>query len=110
MSMAKDAYANYVVKTALEVLEEGPQRDQIYGELLSNLAELVSFVIIESTLLLKVDFISKSISCPIPMRAVHNFKGVRPIYQTHRRNDQGTPACVIKPDARTSLADMKKTH
>jgi len=38
--MSKNAYANYVVKTALEVLEEGQQRDQLYSELLSNLAEL----------------------------------------------------------------------
>ena len=42
VSMSKNAYANYVVKTALEVLEEGRQRDQLYSELLSNLAELVS--------------------------------------------------------------------
>eukprot|EP00579_Thalassiosira_antarctica_P009940 CAMPEP_0201920654 /NCGR_PEP_ID=MMETSP0903-20130614/9214_1 /ASSEMBLY_ACC=CAM_ASM_000552 /TAXON_ID=420261 /ORGANISM="Thalassiosira antarctica, Strain CCMP982" /LENGTH=525 /DNA_ID=CAMNT_0048457451 /DNA_START=98 /DNA_END=1671 /DNA_ORIENTATION=+ len=40
VSMSKNAYANYVVKTALEVLEEGRQRDQLYSELLSNLAEL----------------------------------------------------------------------
>mmetsp|Transcript_34568 Transcript_34568/g.60797 ORF Transcript_34568/g.60797 Transcript_34568/m.60797 type:complete len:316 (-) Transcript_34568:1007-1954(-) len=40
VSMSKNAYANYVVKTALEVLEEGQQRDQLYSELLSNLAEL----------------------------------------------------------------------
>lgn len=40
VSMSKNAYANYVVKTALEVLEEGKQRDQLYSELLSNLAEL----------------------------------------------------------------------
>ena len=42
VSMAKDPYANYVVKTALEVLEESDQRDELYSELLANLAELVS--------------------------------------------------------------------
>lgn len=42
--MSKDPYANYVVKTAMEVLEEGPQRDQLYAVLLSHQAELVSSV------------------------------------------------------------------
>jgi hypothetical protein len=40
--MSKDPYANYVVKTAMEVLEEGKQRDQLYAVLLSHQAELVS--------------------------------------------------------------------
>ena len=40
--MAKDPYANYVVKTALEVLEVGHLRDELFRELQSNLAELVS--------------------------------------------------------------------
>jgi hypothetical protein len=40
--MSKDPYANYVVKTAMEVLEEGKQRDQLYAVLLSHQAKLVS--------------------------------------------------------------------
>ncbi|KAL7537460.1 hypothetical protein ACHAWF_005775 [Thalassiosira exigua] len=40
VSMAEDAYANYVVKTALDVLPEGPQRDQIFAVLLANLEDL----------------------------------------------------------------------
>lgn len=42
VALSKDAYGNYVMKTALEVLEDGAQRDQIYSELLANLEKLVS--------------------------------------------------------------------
>jgi pumilio RNA-binding family len=42
MSMSKDPYANYVIKTALKVIEEGEQRDKLYSILLSRRAELVS--------------------------------------------------------------------
>lgn len=38
--MAKDPFANYVVKTALEVIEEGEQKDKLYAKLLSHQAEL----------------------------------------------------------------------
>lgn len=40
--MAEDAYANYVLKTVLEVLEEGEQRDALLAVLASSLEELVS--------------------------------------------------------------------
>ena len=39
--MAKDPFANYVVKTALEVIEEGEQKVELYTKLLSHQAELV---------------------------------------------------------------------
>eukprot|EP01082_Thalassiosira_pseudonana_P015105 g13592.t1.3.5e17418b g13592 g13592.t1 contig82:79516-81229(+) len=42
VSMAEDAYANYVLKTVLEVLEEGEQRDALFAVLASSLEELVS--------------------------------------------------------------------
>ena len=42
--MSKDPYANYVVKTAMEVLDEGKERDQLYAVLLSHQAELVSSI------------------------------------------------------------------
>ncbi|KAL3772927.1 LOW QUALITY PROTEIN: hypothetical protein ACHAW5_005911 [Stephanodiscus triporus] len=48
LSMSKDPYANYVVKTALEVLEEGPQRDQLYAVLLSHQAELYIVAMLNS--------------------------------------------------------------
>ena len=41
VSMSKNPYGNYVIKTALDVLEEGELRERLYNELLSNLAELV---------------------------------------------------------------------
>lgn len=40
VSMAEDNYANYVLKTALDVLEEGPLRDRMFGRLLASLDEL----------------------------------------------------------------------
>ncbi len=40
--MSKDPYANYVIKIALKVLEEGEQRDRLFSILLSHQAELVS--------------------------------------------------------------------
>jgi hypothetical protein len=40
VSMAKDPFANYVVKTALEAIEEGEQKDKLYAKLLSHQAEL----------------------------------------------------------------------
>lgn len=42
ISMAKDPYANYVVNTALKVLENGQLRDELYFLLQSKLNELVS--------------------------------------------------------------------
>jgi hypothetical protein len=39
--MAKDPYANYVVNTALKVLERGKQRDELFLMLQSKLDELV---------------------------------------------------------------------
>ena len=42
VSMAKDAFANYVIKTSLDVLEDGPQRENMFHQLLSSLDELVS--------------------------------------------------------------------
>ncbi len=41
--MSKDPYANYVVKTALKVLQDGEQRDRLFSILLSHQADLVSF-------------------------------------------------------------------
>ena len=38
--MSKDPFANYVVKTALEVIEEGEQKDKLFAMLLSHQAEL----------------------------------------------------------------------
>eukprot|EP00571_Detonula_confervacea_P014742 CAMPEP_0172300530 /NCGR_PEP_ID=MMETSP1058-20130122/2595_1 /TAXON_ID=83371 /ORGANISM="Detonula confervacea, Strain CCMP 353" /LENGTH=532 /DNA_ID=CAMNT_0013010331 /DNA_START=270 /DNA_END=1868 /DNA_ORIENTATION=+ len=40
VSMAEDNYANYVLKTALDVLEEGPQREKMFSMLLSSLEDL----------------------------------------------------------------------
>jgi hypothetical protein len=40
VSMAKDPFANYVVKTALEAIEEGEQKDKLYAKLLVHQAEL----------------------------------------------------------------------
>lgn len=40
VSMAEDAYANYVMKTVLDIVEEGPKRERMFGMLLSNLGEL----------------------------------------------------------------------
>ncbi|KAL3807999.1 hypothetical protein ACHAXA_011161 [Cyclostephanos tholiformis] len=40
LSMSKDPYANYVVKTALKVLQEGEQRDRLFSILLSHQADL----------------------------------------------------------------------
>lgn len=40
--MSMDAYANYVVKTAMDFIESSPQRDQLFGLLVSHLTELVS--------------------------------------------------------------------
>ena len=41
--MAEDNYANYVLKTALDVLEEGsPLRERLFGILISGLEDLVS--------------------------------------------------------------------
>lgn len=52
VSMSKNPYGNYVIKTALEVLEEGELRERLYSELLSNLAELVRSISYLSILLL----------------------------------------------------------
>jgi len=40
LSMAEDAYANYVMKTVLDILEEGPKRERLFNLLLSNLGQL----------------------------------------------------------------------
>lgn len=42
ISMARDQYANYVLKTVLDGLEEGEQRDQLFVPLQSSLEVLVS--------------------------------------------------------------------
>jgi hypothetical protein len=41
VSMAQDAYANYVVRTALEAVEIGEQRDKLFDVLISSLDKLV---------------------------------------------------------------------
>lgn len=40
VAMAGDTYGNYVVKTSLSVVEEGPQRERLFKTLLSSLEEL----------------------------------------------------------------------
>mmetsp|Transcript_32043 Transcript_32043/g.61371 ORF Transcript_32043/g.61371 Transcript_32043/m.61371 type:complete len:623 (+) Transcript_32043:337-2205(+) len=40
VSMSEDAYANYVMKTVLDILEEGPTRERLFDMLLSSLTEL----------------------------------------------------------------------
>ena len=47
ISMAKDPFANFVVNTALKVLESGQLRDELYLLLLSKLHELVSYTSIQ---------------------------------------------------------------
>ncbi|KAL7465789.1 hypothetical protein ACHAXS_006109 [Conticribra weissflogii] len=42
VTMSMDCYANYVVKTVIDVAESGNQKDQIYGLLAPQLNELVS--------------------------------------------------------------------
>jgi len=42
VSMSKDSYGNYVVKTSLELLDDCELRNQLYSELQANIAELVS--------------------------------------------------------------------
>jgi len=42
IAMSMDAYANYVVKTAMDFTENSHQRDQLFGVLVSHLNELVS--------------------------------------------------------------------
>jgi len=42
VAMSMDAYANYVVKTAMDFTENSHQRDQLFGVLVSHLNELVS--------------------------------------------------------------------
>lgn len=42
VSMAGNAYANYVLKTVLDILEEGPTRERLFGTLIASLPELVS--------------------------------------------------------------------
>ena len=41
VSMAEDRFANYVLKTALDVLEEGELREKLFSELLPSLEALV---------------------------------------------------------------------
>ncbi|KAL7528134.1 hypothetical protein ACHAXR_003761 [Thalassiosira sp. AJA248-18] len=45
VSMAENAFANYVVKTSLDVLEEGPQKERMFNMLLSSVDDLVSIMI-----------------------------------------------------------------
>lgn len=45
VSMAEDAYANYVLQTALDILKEGPIRERLLQMLLPCLPELVRFVL-----------------------------------------------------------------
>lgn len=40
VSMAEDSYGNYVVKTSLDVLQDGPQRERLFNLLISNLEDL----------------------------------------------------------------------
>jgi len=40
VSMAGDAYANYVMKTVMDTIEEGPTRERLFDMLLSNLGML----------------------------------------------------------------------
>ena len=44
--MAEDNYANYVLKTALDVLEEGPQKERLFGILLLSVEELVRLMLL----------------------------------------------------------------
>lgn len=41
--MAGNSYANYVIKYALDIIEEGPTRERLFGILQANLEFLVSF-------------------------------------------------------------------
>lgn len=43
--MVRDAYANYVVQTTLDVVPEGPERQALLGELNKNSEQLVSICI-----------------------------------------------------------------
>lgn len=40
IALAQDSYANYVMKTVLDLLEEGPKRERMFGMLMTNLEEL----------------------------------------------------------------------
>ena len=40
LSMATDAYANYVMKTAMDVLEECPLKERLFSVLISNIEDL----------------------------------------------------------------------
>lgn len=41
VSLSEDAYANYVMRTVLDVVEDCQRRDRLYDMLVSNLEELV---------------------------------------------------------------------
>ena len=40
LSMAEDAYANYVLRTAIDVLENCPLKERLFGMLISNMEAL----------------------------------------------------------------------
>jgi len=40
VAMAEDSYGNYVIKTSLDVLQDGAQRERLFNLLLSNLEDL----------------------------------------------------------------------
>ena len=42
--MAEDQYANYVLKKAMDAIDQGEQRVQMFDTLADSLTELVSFV------------------------------------------------------------------
>ena len=44
--MVRDAYANYVVQTAIDVVPEGTERRMLVNELKANEAHLVSSLIL----------------------------------------------------------------
>ena len=40
LSMAEDAYANYVLRTAIDVLEDCPLKERLFSMLISNMEAL----------------------------------------------------------------------
>jgi hypothetical protein len=58
--MVRDAYANYVVQTALDVVPEGEEKRLLMEELTSHSAQLVS-----TTILCNICFIETTYSCSV---------------------------------------------
>lgn len=54
--MVRDAYANYVVQTAIDVVPEGTERRMLVNELKANEAHLVSSLHFDYILLFFIDF------------------------------------------------------